>query len=200
MYLLEPVLSDNDFFQKFQLRISVSSKTWQLPSGSTCAPGWGQPGGSPGVGGNHRSGGFYRSDTEGKTDPTIPPYRTRGLFAWTVDTTTRSCMTVRKSTRAIHVLLNTIFTAIARAICMRPGNSREVKPKSYSRSRDLSRHIILGTTSPGDVIMKNSYGVCRNKPPSHPVQKKQKVGRVEEQMQRTTKEKQKLCGGGNIRW
>ena len=68
MYLLEPVLSDsNEFFQNFQLRMSVNSETWQLSSGSTCAPG-----GSPKTGENRRSRGFYRSDTEGKTDQTIP--------------------------------------------------------------------------------------------------------------------------------
>ena len=32
-------------------------------------------------------------------------------------------------------------------------------------------------------------------PPSHPVQSKQKIGQLKELMQRTIKEKQKLCGG-----
>jgi hypothetical protein len=63
------------------------------------------------------------------------------------NTTTWSYLTVHKSAHAIRILLNTLFTVIARVICMRPGNSREVKPKSYSRPRDLSQHIILGTIS-----------------------------------------------------
>ena len=152
MYLLEPVLSNNnEFFQKFQLRMSVSSETWRCPVAQRVHQA--DPPRSariiaPEV--------FTVVTPKGKQIQRFHPHRTRGLFAWTVDTTTRSCMTVRKSTHAIHVLLNTTFTTVARAICMRPGNSREMKPKSYSRSRDLSRHIILGTTSPGDVIMKNS--------------------------------------------
>ena len=127
----------------------------------------------------------------------IQPHQTRRAYMWAVNTTIRSCLAIRTSTHAI-LLLNTICTIIARAIYMRLGNAREAKPKSYSRPRDLSRHTILTTSSPVD--MNPSDRVYQNMPPSHLVQIKQKVERLEEQMQRTTKEKQKLWGGGNIRW
>jgi hypothetical protein len=128
----------------------------------------------------------------------IRPYRTRRAFTLAGDATTRSYITVCKSTHAIRVPLNKIFTAVARAICMRPESSREMKPKSYSRPRDLSRYIVLGTTSPGDMIAKNGCIVYRNMPPFRPVQTEQNTGRSEEQMQRTMEEKHKLCGGENI--
>ena len=110
-----------------------------------------------GVSQNDRLGGFCCSDAKGNR---IQPHRTRRAFTWTVDTITRSYMRIRKSTRTIHILSNKIFTAIARGIRMRPGNSREVKPKGYSRPRDLSRHMILEATSPRHMIMKNWYKTC----------------------------------------
>ena len=56
----------------------------------------------------------------------LRPHRTRRAFVWAINTTTPSCVTICTPTHAIR-LLNTIFTIIARGICMRPGNSREVK-------------------------------------------------------------------------
>ena len=186
VYLLESVLSDNDEFSKIPtsdfrelqdlavVLCSAVKRVHQAGANRADPP---------------RSARIIAQEVfaavtpKGKQIQRFHPFRTWHLFAWTVDTTARSYITVRISTHAIHVLLNTTFTAIARTICMRPGNSRGVKSKSYSRPRDLSRHIILGTTSPGDVIMKNSYGLYRSKPPSHPVQTKQKIGRVAEQMQ-----------------
>jgi hypothetical protein len=57
---------------------------------------------------------------------------------WIVNTITRSYATARESTHAIHVLLNKLITATARAIYMRPGSSREVKPKKLlATSRSL---------------------------------------------------------------
>jgi hypothetical protein len=124
----------------------------------------------------------------------IRPHQTRRALTWAVDATARSYTTVRKSARAIHVLSNTVFTATARVICMRPASLGEVKPKSYSRPRDLSRHAILGTTSRG--VMENSDEAYQNMPPLYPVQTKQKTRRSVGQMQ---KRKQKSRGRGNIR-
>ena len=67
----------------------------------------------------------------------------------------------------MQALLSAVFTVIAGAICMRPENSREETPESYSRPRDLSRHIVLGTASPRDMIMKIWYGMYRNVPSLH---------------------------------
>jgi hypothetical protein len=46
------------------------------------------------------------------------------------------------------------------------------------------------------MVMKNWYRMNRNVPPFYPVQTEQKVGRLEERMRRTMKEKQELRGGG----
>jgi hypothetical protein len=60
----------------------------------------------------------------------------------------------------IRVLLNTIFTVVAQAICIRPGNPGEVKQKAtHDLKISHDNDIILGTASPGDMVMKGSYGM-----------------------------------------
>ena len=177
----------------------MSSKTWQLSSGSTCAPGRGEPGRSPKVNENHRSGGFHRSDTEGKTHPIIRPSPSP-TFVCVDCRHNNTCMTVRRTTHAIHVLLNTTFTAIARATCVRPEKSREEKSKSYSRPRDLSTYYHPRSHLARRYDYEKLYKVYLDMPPFYPSQTKQKTGSLEKQIQRTMKEKQRLCGGGDMRW
>jgi hypothetical protein len=128
----------------------------------------------------------------------IQPHRTRRAFTWAVDVTTRSYITARESAHAISRALEPNFHRHHASDLHETRELKEAKPKSYSRPRDLSRHIILATNSLVD--MKNLYRVHQNTPPPHPVQTKQKTAKPPEQMHRTMKQEQKSCGRGNIRW
>ena len=77
--------------------------------------------------------------------PTEPDARLRGLSI--VNAATWLHVTARESDS------RTVEHNFHHIIRVRPG--AQAKPKSDSQSRDLSRHVIIQFTSPGDMIAKN---------------------------------------------